>query len=188
MNSTENLIPWSLDYQLTWDDFQGERIFDKRQAESVLILRRDEADTEIFEQEGKYYFKIINLNATAYFKQNESWVLEKQKKAENAVIILKHEQGHFDITEIYARKYRSKLNEIKVKIYKCEGNDDRERKQNSEKKGRIILDKIEKTIGKELGEIQENYDNKTNFGVKVKAQAKYLRWIKKELSKSGNDT
>jgi len=182
INNAENMIEWSSDYRLKWEDFQGESRTDQRKAESFLALRRDITDTEIFEEGEKFYFKFTNLKVRNFFKKNESWVLPDQLTMDNHEIILKHEQGHFDINEIFARKYQAKLDESMKKQWECKGNTNDKRKAFSLKKGKRILLKIEKKIGKDSKNFQLKYDEETNFGLIIKKQFEYLRWISKEIN------
>ena len=62
-----NLIEWTEETILTWEDFQGTPRTDTRQAESFLTLRGDLADTRIIRENENYYFELINLNVRNFF-------------------------------------------------------------------------------------------------------------------------
>jgi poly(3-hydroxyalkanoate) synthetase len=51
----------------------------------------------------------LHFSATALFSKKKSWVLRTGMKDG----VLKHEQLHFDITELFARMLRKKISEIK---------------------------------------------------------------------------
>jgi len=93
-------IQWKENYKLSWEDFQG---IPPKQSSFV-------ASTE----SGIYFsYSTQNTNGTislttlvtANFYPKNSWYFPN---AVNAVI-LKHEQGHFDISEIHARELRKKF-------------------------------------------------------------------------------
>lgn len=181
IENAENMIEWSKEYRLTWGDFQRDPILTRHQAESVVGFRRKFTDTKIFEEDGKYYFKIICDGVISYFKKKESWVLEKQKVASNQEMILKHEQGHFDLMEIYAIQYWNEIQKLCKKTFECLGNSKRARKAFSEKKGKKLLDKMEKIIAVRCNVEQKEYDDKTNYGQKETEQLRYLEDVESRL-------
>lgn len=71
LNNPEDVVIWSKDYRLTWNDFQREPLI-KRQAESAVGLRRKIANTEVFEKENKYFFKLACSGVVSYFNKKES--------------------------------------------------------------------------------------------------------------------
>src|SRR5690606_30202906 len=52
----------------------------------------------------------LNYEVLSFFNPENSWV----KPGSDNKYLLQHEQLHFDITELHARKLRKKLSEIKV--------------------------------------------------------------------------
>ncbi len=114
-------IYWSKDKLLTWDDFNG------KPAKSSAY----DADTDAgFELHTSYKSdaRSIVIELQAYFLKNKSCV-KQDKKTD---YLLKHEQEHFDISEIHARKFRKNLMEEKFK---------------------------EKTFSKKLNELNSKYTN-----------------------------
>ncbi len=99
-----DVILWKKDRPLTWDDFKGKP--PKRFAvastnydilQKVLSINKDSSCVEV----------------KAVFFSNKSW--KREKWIDKTVLI--HEQKHFDIVELYARKLR-KL--IRSNTYKSE--------------------------------------------------------------------
>ncbi len=84
--------------------------------------------------------------------------------------LLKHEQGHFDITAIYALQLKNALAKFTSKHASIEKE----------------ISTIAQKILDEEEDIQRSYDEETNFGKNRVAQAKWLEKIAKELS--GNMT
>ena len=91
---------------LTWDDFKG------RADKSTGYY----AETQWELSFGKIGFRsdqeipLKDLVLTLKFNEKKSWVVRGKETPE----LLKHEQGHFDIAEIYARKIRKKLQATKL--------------------------------------------------------------------------
>ena len=79
--------------------------------------------------------------------------------------ILQHEQGHFDITELFARKLAKELKEYKFNPRKYQ--DD--------------VSKIYKKLMDEKEEYQNKYDKETDFSRNKEQQAEWLEKIKDEL-------
>ncbi len=94
-----DIIYWSAKQQLTWQDFKGIPAYQYKDISAITssgIVHYKGCD------EGK-----INFKVRAYFEKQHSWVKEEALTAHH----LEHEQIHFDITELYARKLRKALSE-----------------------------------------------------------------------------
>ncbi len=153
LQPNEDIIEWKKDYKLTWDDFKGEPDLSKGNtiAMSAVSIK-------------KYKFtfnkKIGISRVNALFNCKNSW--SKTKKNEE---LLNHEQGHFDITEIYARKLRKKLNNKRFK-----------RNTFSQE-----IDDIYNTVYKEAVEYQNLYDRETDHHKNREKQKEWDIKIAKEL-------
>ena len=79
--------------------------------------------------------------------------------------ILSHEQAHFDIAEIYARK----LNKLLRSYKPDENNFTRD------------VNKIYENVMKEYNDMQEEYDQETNFSINKIKQEEWLGKVSKEL-------
>ena len=78
---------------------------------------------------------------------------------------MSHEQGHFDITEIFARKMAKAMDDYKF----------------NPRTFRADLDTIYQQIMKEKEEYQERYDHETDYSRDKKMQAEWLKKIAEEL-------
>ena len=146
----EEGIPWSTDRRLTWEDFKGK-----------IPPAADPAATTASGISYKYSANLIHhevhldFEVGAFFYPNESWY----KPSVCDDLVLSHEQLHFDITELFARKMRDKLNRTSFSDnVKAE------------------IRKIYKDILVELKDYQELYDWETNFS---RNKEKQLEWNKK---------
>jgi len=95
-NGSEDEIIWDRNNKLSWDNFNG-------------IPPKDSLNFDALTYYGyKYSLKTINnlpisFNSYLFFRKNKSWVRIKTP------LLLNHEQGHFDIAEIYLRKFRKEI-------------------------------------------------------------------------------
>lgn len=107
----DNILYWSQDHRLTFDDFKGKPSHEDttlRKASPDMLTHKLGAiiksiDVKFLSERGKTTFTI-----RAAMKENLSWI-----KDHDDTIELKHEQGHFDICEIYARILRHDIKNAK---------------------------------------------------------------------------
>lgn len=93
----DSLILWKKNSKLSWDNFQGKP--------DTITFRGFAAVSNIripFEN-FKVYDDSVVMDLPCYFVITKSWKLTATP------VILNHEQGHFDIAEIIARKMRKEL-------------------------------------------------------------------------------
>ena len=110
-NSTEDLLFWTPDYRLSGEDFKGQI----RHEDTLLLARSSETlthklgtiitalDVHVKTEWGKTTYTV-----RAAMNRSRSWI-----KNEGDTIVLRHEQGHFDICEIYARMLRRDIRKAK---------------------------------------------------------------------------
>lgn len=104
---------------------------------------------------------ILRFKVVAVMDKDESWIKEGFKKDH----ILKHEQGHFDIAQIYARKLKAFL---KKRFY-------------TPRDVRTLHDLYDDFLN-QMNEVQVRYDEETRGGWDPVAQSKWRRYIEQELS------
>jgi hypothetical protein len=100
-------IKWSPDYKLNVDDFKELKMDNKGVKYDSLNYKLRAYSTVTIgytfkSEKGKTVF-----DAFALFVRSRSWIKENNES------VVKHEQGHFDITEIYARKLEQAVREMK---------------------------------------------------------------------------
>lgn len=91
-------IAWSPTYKLSWDDFRGE--LGPHSADGAL-------STVGINRDCAYDNGILTARIEAVFSPDNSSAKEKDKTPE----VLGHEQLHFDISELFARKLRKQITE-----------------------------------------------------------------------------
>src|SRR5678810_497929 len=102
---SQEMIPWELDKRLVWDDF----LCEPKVGSDAVASTSTSLGIAYQLSNGELRYHI-----TCYFNKEKSWGLMKTD------YILAHEQGHFDITEIFARKLNEALQNYKFnkKTYK----------------------------------------------------------------------
>lgn len=145
------LIEWNEFYKVTWSDFKG-----KPSAASI-----GDAGT-VVQIKAKPYLvrKEIRYDVYAFFNRTKSWYRDKSEA------LLAHEQLHFDIAELYARKIRKKVRELHAK-----GVNDMS----------IYNTAIRKLLD-ESNEIDMQYDAETLHGSMVRKQQDWTQRVARELS------
>jgi hypothetical protein len=99
IKETDEYLPWFSERKLSWDDFRCEP---KRNTDAVALTST--ALGIAYKVSGGQLTYEINCS----FSKTKSWGLLKTP------YILAHEQGHFDITEIFARKLHKELSEYEL--------------------------------------------------------------------------
>jgi hypothetical protein len=145
-------IIWSKDHPLAWEDFKGKPI---NYSSSGAITSSG------FDPEYRYEKGILIIKSVAFFSPMKSWVKEESKDKDG----LQHEQGHFDISEIYVRRFRKCLNEEKFKSKNIKEN----------------INKIYALKKIELNIYQDDYDKETSHHLNKAKQNEWLDKITKEL-------
>ncbi|MBC2845380.1 DUF922 domain-containing protein [Winogradskyella flava] len=152
----ETKIEWSADRKLTWDDFKGKS--DTINFPDALALTNSgfgyESGINMF-KEGKVFVQSV-------FNTYNSWVLPEGRND----YVLRHEQIHFDITEIYSRKLRKELADANIT-------------SDNVAMARSIFDRV----FNEMRNRQERYDQETKRGDKKETQEHWEAVVELELAK-----
>lgn len=144
-------LSWNEYYKLQWDDFQGEP--DKNSLGDAATAVRIKAKPFIVK-------KKIHYDVVAIFTRNKSWYRDTSAE------LLAHEQLHFDIAELYARKIRRQIAEMRrqgvndIKTYNTAIHE-------------LLL---------ESNQVDAQYDAETLHGAMTRKQAAWSDKIKGELA------
>lgn len=152
-NETSEYIPWTPLQRLSWEDFQCEP---KRGTDAVASTSTSLGIAYQL-QNGKLTYHI-----TCNFSKVKSWGLMKTD------YILAHEQGHFDITEIFARKLNEALQnyEFNRRTFKKD------------------INEIYQNIVAQKEEFQKMYDGDSDHSRNRKQQYDWLIKIQKLLDET----
>jgi len=146
----EELIRGNENQRLTWADYRGKPKENSDAAASTATYLGFEFNV------GKNGF---DYKITCTFSKTKSWGLHKTD------YILMHEQGHFDIAEIFARKLNKKMSE-----YRFDKDNFKE-----------DLKEIYQSVALEKDAFQNQYDEETNHSIKKEKQAEWLKKINELL-------
>ncbi|MGK6341293.1 DUF922 domain-containing protein [Chryseobacterium sp. DT-3] len=150
-------IIWQEDRKLVWDNFKS-----SVNRESILnVAAYTHCGWEYSVVKSTNPKSPVKIEITAIFNEDRSW---KDVKKINDYILL-HEQKHFDIAELFVRKFRK---EIEEKI-KTSGDYD--------KNFKTVYSKISNDYKK----FQMSYDRITQHGMNKEKQAEYNAIIAEEL-------
>jgi len=155
----EEPLPWSAERRLNWADFKDESPDSSPVA--ALTASGISYSFSSMEQNGEM---IADFTVTAFFYPTRSWVQDHLASAH----ILAHEQLHFDITEMFARKFRTLLAQSRFT-------------DNIKAEVRSMF----KQVNKELSEYQDRYDLETNSSRLLDRQREWQQKVYRELAKSG---
>lgn len=146
-------IYWSPCYKLKWDDFKGTPDTPSKYG-------------AVSRPGIKYYLSAnedsFNVRVICFFIKSKSW-----SKLKSSDTLLMHEQIHFDIAELFARKLRKAFAEYKFN-YATVGKD---------------IDKLFLLNKQERAKMDTLYDKETDFSRNRKQQLLWNKKIKPELDK-----
>jgi len=149
----DDYIKWQEDRRLTWDDFKAAPL----KLGNTAAMTTTHLGFSYNVTNGNVMYKI-----DCRFEKNKSWGLVKNDW------ILRHEQGHFDIAEIFARKLNRSVNEYQFN-------------RNSFQKD---LDVIYKSVVDEKEKFQQLYDDETDYSRNKTNQEEWFKKIESELKQS----
>jgi len=153
----EEAILWNSGQRLSWANFKAEPPKNTEIAATTASGLSYQFSTT--EENGKYELDYI---VSTFFYPNRSWYQANICDE----VILSHEQLHFDISELYARKMRKIMdNTTFTKNVKAE------------------VKAIYRQINKELAEFQQVYDRETNYSRNIEQQLSWNKKIKEALAK-----
>jgi uncharacterized protein DUF922 len=145
----DEAIQWTTK-KLSWDDYLAKPSVN----DEAAAITSTGIGVEYIVKNNQLSYKISCL-----FSKNRSWGRFRSD------YILSHEQGHFDITEIYARKLARAIKEYEFnpKTYKSD------------------LDEIYKILMREKENYQEQYDHETDYSRDRINQGLWLQRIQDQL-------
>lgn len=142
----EEMLDWREDRKLTWADYKAspERDSDAAASTTTYLL------IDYYISRNNFSYKIESR-----FSKSRSWGLHRTD------YILAHEQGHFDIAEVFARKLNKRMSEYRFNLRTYEKD----------------LRQIYEEVTNEKLEMQNRYDRETNHSINKVQQAAWLKKI-----------
>lgn len=154
----EEGILWDFSKRLTWSDFRG-----KIPPAAVPAATTASGISYKYSANLIHHEVELDFEVNAFFYPNESWY--KPEICDD--LILSHEQLHFDISELFARKMRDKL-----------------KRTSFSDNVKAEIRKIYKEILKELEDFQDLYDWETSFSRNAEKQLEWNKKIAEALDKN----
>ena len=156
VNNVVNEFHWSEHNKLSWDDFRGE----VRTANDVAAAATHcgigfKTNTSV--TSGKPEIVVYNT-----FYKTRSWVRADARLPE----ILEHEQGHFDLCEIYTRKLRDRMKQFDLAVTAD---------------AKTALMAIYNEVSSEYETRQQAYERETTHGTNINEQKRWVNLIASEL-------
>lgn len=153
----ENIIIWTETRLLTWKDFK--KIKNQKSAD----------DKKAISSIGLSFIPIYNQNKTCSFEVVPYFDKKKSRTtAKRSESLLKHEQYHFNIAELLARKFREHQDTL-----------------DKENLGKNEYDLIINWYKRVYQSYQDNYDSATKHGAIIRNQKKWEKKIDIELQGLG---
>ena len=150
-------ISWQEDRRLTWADFLAD-------PDTGSVFHALSSTGIAFSSTAKIHGKqvFVDFDVHCFFDPNESWVAV----GKHSPALLTHEQIHFDIAEVFARKLLRQLRQIEY------GPHDYQQKMDAEFASVLA----------EMEEIHSRYDRETAHGLNREVQQKWALMVQKKLS------
>ena len=112
-------------------------------------------------------YRLTNVNLVLTLVKQGTWVVKGKESDE----LLKHEQGHWDIAGLIARRYHRKLVALRAPTVQ---------------KLTELVRKTEKQFQARANKINDKYENETNHSMNTKQQNKWNKLIKNSMSGKGS--
>jgi hypothetical protein len=154
----EAVIRWEPGLRLAWADFRGAPPAGKRIAATTasgLSYR--------YTARGGPDGYALDFTVDTFFYPDKSWYHPELCDTR----VLSHEQLHFDISELFARRLRSRLRQTAFSG-----------------KVRAEVRKIFEQVNRELSEFQDRYDGETDYSRNAEAQLAWNRAVAQLLSET----
>jgi Bacterial protein of unknown function (DUF922) len=147
----EEFIDWNAGHRLSWDDFKGKPAGAADEAANTNTFMGFDMSMRN---------NVVSYKISCRFSKSKSWVKVKTDH------ILQHEQGHFDIAEIFARKLNKAAKEYLAK-----------KGSQPEKLGEVYQQVMKEKIA-----LQTAYDDETDHSRNKEQQKEWLQKIETLLT------
>jgi hypothetical protein len=150
-------LSWNHDYRLEWSDFKGV----PTQGTTTVAVTASGISFSFSTRTTSTRLLSYNYSVKAQFYSEQSWYI-KERATPN---ILNHERLHFDITELFARKFRQRIESTNFTM-----------DINAQ------MEAIHKGIQEELKTMQHRYDAETSNSQDVQIQNEWQTKIIVQLN------
>ena len=148
--NSNSILYWSKDKKLSWSDY----LASPDSKSDAAACTTTQLTVEYLFSKNKFSFRI-----KSFFIKSTSWGRHKTE------FILSHEQGHFDIAEIFARKLNKELSEYQF---------------NNKTYQKDLKDIYDEIVAAKTA-MQDEYDFETNHSINKEKQNEWLIKIERIL-------
>lgn len=172
-------IRWAADRPLRWSDFQG--LADPAvPAGNVAMTAASvgwgyELDLEWGRRSCAY--RISAFETHAVFDRATSWVRPGHETAP----VLEHEQGHFDIAQIFKLQLDERARELLAVPGTCKGASVNAALEQADEKANAKLSALANAVWREHLAAQQAYDDRTAHGMRLESQRRWSESIARAL-------
>lgn len=159
LQSDTTVVSWHENHKLKWTDFQAKP---DTSSNAAAVTASGITFSYTIQKSNIRGINGFKTKVFAHFYPEHSWC--KKELIDNH--ILKHEQFHFNITELHVRYLRKKISKLKPSksIVK-------------------ELDALHKQANIDLDSMQKRYDEESNYSINKQGQQKWIVFVNNELKK-----
>lgn len=175
-----DVIEWSPDRRLTWNDFNGPvpaGTEDQRVAATAGALAWS-FEYSIQWSRNACRFRIDDITAHAHFRRDQSWVRTGHKTDR----VLEHEQGHFDILQLYKEQLHTRTREFLGTLRPCSGRTERSATRSTKSEIDRLVGAVYDKVWNEYRSRQATYDRETRHGINAREQGEWTADLNTRLS------
>ena len=178
-------IFWNSARPLVWSDFHGRvrpSANGEQVAETMSVLSWS-FQYELNWSSQRCEFSLREISTTASFDPSGSWV----RAGNETVTVLQHEQLHFDITELYRRRFVAIVAPYIEQSHSCQSRSSRRAARDAEQGIRDLVQPLYEDIWQAHLDTQADYDQETGHGTNEAAQSSWSARIAGELANTPAD-
>lgn len=172
-------IVWDAARPLTWSDFRG-RVDPAATPERVAMTAASLSwgyEYRIERDERTCAYRITSVRTDAIFNQSESWV----RPGHLTAAVLGHEQGHFDLTQIYKVILDARAAALVDRERRCEGESLDAASRFTERDAAALMRGLFDEVWEAYLATQADYDRHTRNGTATQVQQRWTDSIRQSL-------
>ena len=161
--------------KLRWRDFQGPVPRDPRNGVALTSSLRVYFEPAASREDGAWVARPADVCIAAVMYKQRSYVQIDERNSR----ALEHEQLHFDITELSARRFADALRSLRVRA--------RSQERALARLDRQIRSAYERALDA-WARTQDRYDRETNHGLRAGPQRSWVRDVRDQLTSASPDS
>jgi hypothetical protein len=164
---------------LTWSDFRGPVDPDAGPRAAALTAASLSLGYELeVRRARRCEYEITKIEKSAEFHPQHSWVRDQARTD----AVLEHEQGHFDLTEVFRAVLEREANGLIGVARPCGAGADADMTAIEAEVGELVAE-VRGRIFAELDQVQRQYDTETGHGTLPMVQRTWTERIKSALGR-----